>query len=109
MKHLFGTLTLVALLLPAAAYAQADARKPAEEARALESSGKHAEALEAYRKLLKENPRSFDAEIGIGRVLDLEGKYAEARQHLQKAVELASDDDKNAALATVVRVRGKSL
>jgi tetratricopeptide (TPR) repeat protein len=103
MKHSLGTLALIAILLPNPSYAQAGPPTTADAAQALESSGKRGEALEAYRQILKENPSSFDAEIGIGRVLDLDGKYAEARQHLQKAVELASDDDKNAALATLAQ------
>lgn len=103
MRHSFAMLALVAILVPTAAYSQTQTGNAADAARALESSGKRREALEAYRKILSENPSSFDAEIGIGRALDLDGKYAEARQHLQKAVELASDDDKNAALATLAQ------
>jgi tetratricopeptide (TPR) repeat protein len=103
MKHSLCTLAVIAVFLPTPSYAQAGARTPTDEAQALESSGKRGEALDAYRKILKENPSSFDAEIGIGRVLDLDGKYAEARQHLQKAVELAPEDDKNGALATLAQ------
>ena len=103
MRHSIYAAALAVVLLPSVTHGQADVHKLAEEARALESSGKRSEALAAYQQVLKTDPSSFDAQIGIGRVLDLEGKYAEARSHLQKAVELATDDDVNAALATLAQ------
>jgi tetratricopeptide (TPR) repeat protein len=103
MTHLISTIALLAILAPSVTPFQADAHRLAEEARALESSGKRGDALAAYQQVLKADPASFDAHIGIGRVLDLEGKYAEARPHLQKALELASGDDVNAALATLAQ------
>ena len=83
------------------ATAQTDPAALAKEAQKLEFSGQRAEALALYRKALEQNPSQFDAHLGIGRVLDVDGKYAEARQHIQKAIELAPESGQNAALSTM--------
>lgn len=98
-------LTVATFTLASGAHAQENSQSdPAalvKEAQKLESSGKLPEALARYREILKENPSQFEAHLGIGRVLDNEGKYADARQHIQKAIELAPESGQNAALSTM--------
>jgi Flp pilus assembly protein TadD len=50
--------------------------------------GKPDEALAIYRQALQVSPRSFVANNQAGVVLDLAGKYAEARAHFTKAMEV---------------------
>lgn len=80
---------------------QSDPDALVKEARKLESTRQGREALELYRKALELDPSRFEAHLGIGRVMDLEGKYAEARQHIQKAIALAPETGQNAALSTM--------
>ena len=103
MKLMMSILACAAIVLPAAAVAQTGASSPADQAEKLLASGKRSEALALYRQAVKQDPASFDAQIGIGRLLDLEGQYAEARQHLQKAIEVAPEEDRNAALSTMAQ------
>ena len=91
------------VVLPSAALAQTAAATVTDQAEKLLSSGKRSEALALYRQAVKQDPASFDAQIGIGRLLDLEGQYAEARQHLQKAIEIAPEADRNSALSTMAQ------
>ncbi len=72
-----------------------------KQAQKLNSEGKQEDALSAYRKALQAAPNDFDAELGIGMVLDLQGKYADARQHLAKAIKVASPQQKGRALRTM--------
>lgn len=92
-------------MFPSGAHAQentqSDPAALAKQAQKLEFSGQRAEALTLYRKALEQNPSQFDAHLGIGRVLDVDGKYAEARQHIQKAIDLAPESGQNAALSTM--------
>jgi len=57
----------------------------------LNNAGKLDEAIAMYQKALQLDPHLYDAELYMGVSLDLQGKYAEARQHLAKAIELASE------------------
>jgi tetratricopeptide (TPR) repeat protein len=58
--------------------------------------GQHAEALALYRQALQASPNSFQAHNAAGVVLDLMGKYAEARQHFAKAIEAAANQETKA-------------
>jgi tetratricopeptide (TPR) repeat protein len=78
-----------------------DAAALATQAQQLESDGKRKEALVLFRQIVEKNPTDVTAHLGIGRVLDLEGQYAEARTHLQKAIDAASESQINGALSTM--------
>ncbi len=67
----------------------------------LEFSGKRAEAVDLYKRALAANPKQFNAHLGLGRVLDVDGKYDEARQHIQKALDLAPENGVGPALSTM--------
>ena len=48
-------------------------------------------AIERYRKQLESDPDSVQANLGMGTALDLQGKGADARKYIQKAIDTASD------------------
>ncbi len=88
--------------------AQAGASAPAsdtadlvKQGRKLSSEGKLDEALAVYNKALKTAPDSFEAHLGAGIALDLKGDYGEARRHLQKAIDAASEATKPQAMRSM--------
>jgi tetratricopeptide (TPR) repeat protein len=96
---------LLSVLLSIAAFAQNPAPQaptgPIADANKLVNEGKLDDALAAYQKIAAADPKNWDAHRGMGVVLDLEGKYAEARKHLQEAIDLAPTDSKPAAWRTM--------
>lgn len=72
-----------------------------KQARKLNSEGDQDAALALYRQALERAPDLFDAHLGAGVALDLQGNYKEARQHFTKAIELAPDGSKNLALTAM--------
>jgi tetratricopeptide (TPR) repeat protein len=103
-----GTPILVATLvvmtcIGQAARAQAaatseDTQALVKQGQKLNNEGKQDEALKLYRQALEKSPNSYDAHLETGITLDLKGDYAAAREHLQKAIEVAPADQKNRAL-----------
>lgn len=61
------------------------------EARDLDLAGRQPEAIALYEQVLARDPDSYDAHYGLGRALDLDGQYARAREHFQRAIELAPE------------------
>ena len=59
------------------------------EGQQLMREGKHEAALASFRKALAATPDSFAANMQSGVVLDLLGRYAEARQSFAKAIAVA--------------------
>jgi tetratricopeptide (TPR) repeat protein len=55
----------------------------------LNSVGKQDEALALYRQALQMSPNLYEAELATGIAFDLKGNYAAAREHLDKAINLA--------------------
>ncbi len=72
-----------------------------KQGRQLSSQGKQDEAITVYKQALQQDPKSFQAELGLGIALDLKGQYAQARQHLQKAILYVPEDSKAQALRTM--------
>jgi tetratricopeptide (TPR) repeat protein len=109
MQHQIRALIVAVLTIASGACAQPAAQSNASDAalelvkqgRKLESDGKLKEALAVYRQAAEKDPALFDAHLAMGRVLDMEGLYAEAHQHLLKAIELAPDEAQNQALSTM--------
>jgi tetratricopeptide (TPR) repeat protein len=106
IRHCALVILLTARLL--LAQPAPDSKPPANETEALvkqaqklNSEGKQGEALSAYRKALAMSPDNFDAHLGAGIVLDLQGEYGEARRHLAKAIDVAPADAKDRALRTM--------
>ena len=78
--------------------------EPAElvkQARKLNSEGKQDAALALYRQALERSPDLFDAHLGAGVALDLQGNFKEAREHFARAIEVAPDGSKNQALTAM--------
>jgi tetratricopeptide (TPR) repeat protein len=69
-----------------------------KEGRKLNAAGKQAEALELYQRALKIDPALFDAHLAAGVALDLQGDYARARTHLQRAIENAPEGQRAPAV-----------
>ena len=67
----------------------------------LNSEGKQDEALALYRQALEKSPNLYEAHLASGVALDLKGDYAQARDHLNKAIELAPADKKDQAVRTM--------
>ena len=67
----------------------------------LNSEGKQDEALALYRQALEKSPNLYEAHLASGVALDLKGDYAQARDHLNKAIELAPADKKDQAARTM--------
>jgi len=63
-----------------------------QQAQKLSRAGKQDEALALYRQAIEKSPNLYLAHLGAGIALDLEGKYSEAQEHLNKALETAPAD-----------------
>jgi tetratricopeptide (TPR) repeat protein len=96
------------ILLTALCGAQQPASKPApapgspadlvQQGEKLSQQGKQDEALSLYRRALDKDSHFYEAELDSGIALDLQGNYAEAREHFTKAIEIAPADSKAQAL-----------
>ncbi len=102
MLRNFIVLPFVLLALAAAQQpnkpAPGSAADLAQQADKLSNQGKQDEALALYRQALAKSPDSYEAHLGMGEALDLKGDYAEARNHLSKAIDVAPADSKSQAL-----------
>ena len=83
---------------PAVTGGQADPMALVNEARRLIADGRIEEGIERYRRALQAQPDLFEAHLGIGIALDIGLRFADARTHLSKALELAPEDAKVQAL-----------
>jgi tetratricopeptide (TPR) repeat protein len=87
---------------PPAQPAPADATKQSvAHAQKLIQSGDVAGAVAMLEKTVASAPQSFDAHLALGRALDLKGDHKSARQHLEQAIKLATDANRNQALAAM--------
>jgi tetratricopeptide (TPR) repeat protein len=68
-----------------------DAMELVKRGQKLASDGKPDEAVALYQQAVDLDPDLYDAQLYTGVALDLQGKYTEARQHLSKAIELATE------------------
>ena len=91
----------VVLLLAAsltAAQEPADGLKLVNQGRRLNADGKQPDAIRLYEQALAIDPNLFEGHLAMGIALDLEGRYADARGHLTRAVALAPPESKVTAL-----------
>ena len=93
MALLIHCLTVVLLtagsLSPVFAQAAPDTSALVQKGRRLVADGEFAEGLALYEQALAAQPGLADAHLAAGIVLDLMGRYAEARRHLTQAIEHA--------------------
>jgi len=68
---------------------------------ALNNAGKLDSALLVYQQAMKAAPDNYRVHEGIGSILDLMGRYSEARPHLAKALELAPVESKGGVMRTI--------
>jgi tetratricopeptide (TPR) repeat protein len=87
-------------LLPAAKVQTSsdDVQALVKRGQELNNEGKQDEALKLYKQALEKSPNSFEAHLESGIALDLKGDYAAAREHLKKAIDVSTPDQKNRAL-----------
>jgi tetratricopeptide (TPR) repeat protein len=97
--------TLIIFLLTGACCAQQTPAPAAldlvKQGQKLNSDGKQDDALALYRQALELSPNLYEAHLESGIALDLKGNYAEARQHLTKAIEVAAAENKQQALRSM--------
>ena len=104
LLSLFATALLCCIGLRAQSADTAKSDDPlalVKQGQKLNSEGKQDEALALFRQALEKSPNLYEAHLASGVALDLKGDYAEARQHLNKAIELAPPDKKDQALRTM--------
>jgi tetratricopeptide (TPR) repeat protein len=99
MTRIVLTILVLACAVPPAA--QTDPSAAIKNARALIDAGDVPAAITALERIVADAPQSFDARLALGEALDLEGRYAQARRHLEEAIKLAPEDRRNQALATL--------
>jgi tetratricopeptide (TPR) repeat protein len=100
--HLLLAVTLALGAQQAGQPAPADAVKQnVAQAQKLIQSGDVAGAVTILEQTVAAAPRSFDAHLALGRALDLNGDHKTARGHHEQAIKLASDANRNQALAAM--------
>jgi tetratricopeptide (TPR) repeat protein len=75
-----------------------DAQELVKQGEKLGTEGKTDEALALYQRAAELDPNYYLAQLYMGVTLDLQGKYEEARRHLAKAIEFASQQQTVQAL-----------
>jgi tetratricopeptide (TPR) repeat protein len=98
LRPVGASLIIAALTLVTFAAQQADPLELVKQARKLNSEGKQDGAIALYQEALQRSPDLFDAHYGLGIALDLAGRFAEARQHFAKAIEVAPDEARDQAI-----------
>jgi tetratricopeptide (TPR) repeat protein len=73
----------------------------ASRARRLTTAGKLDEAVPLFNNALSVDPELFEAHLGLGIALDLQGHYTEARQHLERALQRATDSNRSTVLSAL--------
>ncbi len=96
-----GLLILTLLGAPQDPAAQADAQARVQAAEKQMAGGDLEGAVKALQEIVTAAPASFEAQLALGRALDLQGNHGQARTHLEQALKLANDDRRNAALTTL--------
>jgi tetratricopeptide (TPR) repeat protein len=98
---------LIILLLAAVSLAGVQ-QQPADQtkesltqAQKLMQTGDVAGAVTLLLATVKAAPQSPDAHLALGRALDLNGDHKTARRHLEQAISLATDSNRNQALSAM--------
>ena len=74
------------------------------QAQQLMRAGKEDEALKLAREAVEVSPQSYQANSQLGALLDLAGRYEEAREYLTKAVDLAPTADNKARARRAIAI-----
>ncbi|MGE3275852.1 MAG: tetratricopeptide repeat protein [Vicinamibacterales bacterium] len=100
MLRLVPVILALALASAVPALAQ-DAAALAAQGKQLQAQGKLDEAETAFRNALAADPASFDASMGLGAILDLKGRYEDARASFQVAIDNAPVGSRRDAVIAV--------
>jgi len=95
-------LLVCAVLVTAGTALAQDPLELVKEGRKLEQAGQLEEGLALYRKAVAANPKLFDAQLALGRALDLAGDLPGGRRALQEALSVADDANNDADVRRVV-------
>jgi Flp pilus assembly protein TadD len=90
-----------ALALTGALQPADDTKQNISQAQKLMQSGDVAGAVTLLQTTIKTAPQSFDAHLALGRALDLNGDHRVARRHLEQAISLSTDTNRNQALSAI--------
>jgi tetratricopeptide (TPR) repeat protein len=119
LRRVLRGVSLVALLAvigPTGAFAQDPKPAPAlppfpddplalvAEGNKAKAQGRYDDASAYYQRALKMDPRSFEAHLGLGMVLDLQGQYENGEKELNKALGYAPENarqDRDSALSAL--------
>jgi tetratricopeptide (TPR) repeat protein len=94
-------LSLAAVGVASAAAQAQDVTAQVTAAEKLIQEGDVASALQALQRIVHDAPKSFEAKLALGRALDLSGRHRDARLHLEEAVRIAPEDERNDALTAM--------
>jgi tetratricopeptide (TPR) repeat protein len=75
-----------------------------DEGTKLLEAGESVKAQERFEAAVKADPKSFEAHYALGRVLDLNGQYAEARTHLETAGAIATEPERKEQVTSAIAV-----
>lgn len=84
--------------------AEGDVSQLIAQGRQLSTQGNQQGALKQFQQAVQQAPDSFEANIAMGTTLDLLGKYAEAQQHIRKAIDVAPNADAKTQAARAMAV-----
>jgi len=88
-----------------------DATELVKQARAAQNKGQLEDAAAAYKAAIAKDPKIYEGHLGLGQVLDVQGRYGEARKHFEHAIALASPEQMigaRANMATSYAFEGKA-
>src|SRR5687767_3596406 len=89
------------MLVGAPVWSQQNAPGQVEQALKTLASGDIDGGIAALERIIAASPASFEARLGLGRALDLQGRHAAARIHLEEALKIAPADERNTALTAL--------
>ncbi len=92
MRRYASLLTTLLLLLSGSALCAAEEVSNFEKGLALRIGGKHAQAVEAFKKVLADSPTHVRALVQMGAALEDQGKWKEAAQAYRRALEIDPRD-----------------
>ena len=91
-------IALTCVVISQPGIAQTQAPEQVKEARQLIETGDLEKGLSLLKTAVSAAPESFEARLELGRALDLKGEHRVARQHLDQAIKLASEQTRDEAL-----------
>jgi tetratricopeptide (TPR) repeat protein len=101
MISTISRLLAAVLMATVVAAQQSDPLDLVKQARKLNSEGRQGDAIALYEQALERSPDLFDAHYGLGIALDLAGRFADARRHFAKAIEIAPEESRNQAITAM--------